>query len=108
MHRWTARDIGIASCTSNATDLTEADHHPQGVEYVNFEIADQPGENILREGIREGVPKIDAWVAAGKTVLVTESARACAQSYSQLSGEDGRTSRFHSECERDHVVDSPP
>lgn len=45
-----------------------------GVEYVNFEIADQPGENILREGIREGVPKIDAWVAAGKTVLVHCSA----------------------------------
>lgn len=45
-----------------------------GVEYVNYELADQPGEDILVRGIREGVKKIDDWVQRDVRVLLHCSA----------------------------------
>ena len=47
-------------------NLTNGEHKvanefaSQGVTYINYELADQPGENILTRGIREGTREISA------------------------------------------------
>lgn len=37
-------------------------HFEEAASYVNYELADQPGENIMRRGIREGTQHISRWL----------------------------------------------
>merc|ERR1712232_1063722 len=46
----------------------------RGVMYINYELTDQPGEDIMTRGIREGTLEIDRVLGSGKTVLVHCSA----------------------------------
>eukprot|EP00928_Gymnodinium_smaydae_P081929 TRINITY_DN65358_c0_g1_i1.p1 TRINITY_DN65358_c0_g1~~TRINITY_DN65358_c0_g1_i1.p1 ORF type:complete len:262 (-),score=29.10 TRINITY_DN65358_c0_g1_i1:44-829(-) len=45
-----------------------------GVEYINYQLTDQPGEDILSRGIREGVVEIDKLHGKGTPVFIHCSA----------------------------------
>ncbi|KAL1510772.1 hypothetical protein AB1Y20_007058 [Prymnesium parvum] len=42
-----------------------ANHFAAEAKYINYELADHPGENILTRGIREGTQELREWLADG-------------------------------------------
>jgi hypothetical protein len=45
-----------------------------GVEYINFEVHDQPGETAIRDAIDRGYPIVNQWLDSNKLVLIHCSA----------------------------------
>jgi len=45
-----------------------------GVEYLNFEVHDQPGETAIVDAIAKGCPQVEQWLLESKLVLVHCSA----------------------------------
>ncbi|CAJ1445766.1 unnamed protein product [Effrenium voratum] len=61
---------GICLVLNLTSGQGKVPNHFSSCRYINYELVDQPGEDILSRGIREGVKEIQASLDAGEPVLV--------------------------------------
>jgi protein-tyrosine phosphatase len=68
--------LGISAVVNAAGGPNGVPNHfeAEGVAYVSYALQDQPGENILAHGIREGTVRISEFLAQQKRVMVHCSA----------------------------------
>ena len=55
----------VINLTSGSSFIPNAFEHARGIRYINYQLVDQPGENILTKGIREGTQRLSECLAMG-------------------------------------------